>query len=358
MTTPRFWTDPLSGASYNFGQRLTSAQMNACLTGLRSVDYQTEFNQAVTWSKTTLSSSLVVGACYDYSKNRILFVRSNMAVASRTPDFATDAGAVGPVSGAPAGGWSANVMAGDRNGNAMIGATTTGSDTLKVAVYTGTSFVARSLNASGTEGVTALVYDSSNSVWIAGLDDGTIETSTDTGVTWTSRTNANSNPLRQLASNGAGTVIGISSASTNKAVRSTDSISWDEVTLPATAAWSTIAYSPGLGKWFLSEGGAGGSADNYAVSTNDGVTWSLGSYAHFDDGDPSPPDVMGCFGNIIAGIYDDDSIRISSDGENFNLATTVTATAVMCAAVTPEIGILAAHDNTDSYVAVTPVFRI
>ena len=63
MTSPRFGTDPLSGASYPFKGRLTSAQMNSLLGWLRGIDYAIEYNQAFSWPvATTMTAMTGVGA--------------------------------------------------------------------------------------------------------------------------------------------------------------------------------------------------------------------------------------------------------------------------------------------------------
>jgi hypothetical protein len=234
-----------------------------------------------------------------------------------TPDGAQDA--TRTVSGEPAGGWTttsgAGSIASDGAGTVVIGGTTVNASVEKVASSTdGGNFTVRSLATIGGAGVgvTALIWDSGNSVFVAGANGGstttTIETSPD-GVTWTNRTNANSNAIAKWAVDGSGTVVGISSASTNKAVRSTDLISWSEVTLPATATWTGITYSAGLGKWFATDG-------TNSAESSDGVTWSTISMLEWD-GTAAGVVLLGSTGNLVIGARTNGDIFVSEDGATF-----------------------------------------
>lgn len=336
MTSPRFWSDPLNGATYNFGQRLTSTQMNAYVSGLRNIDVALEWNQLSSWSQSTIDYSGtagIPGACVSYDGVHAQLCVLQDCVADATPyvrrqQIGNDSvSSSTQITGIPAGGWTTgyadsgikttnvirSAIFSNRSGETVCGARTELASGKKVAYSSnGVDFAAQTMNTTDSGvGVTALIYDYGNSVWIAGLSGGstgkTIETSTD-AVTWTVRTNANSNTIHRFAQDEQGTVVGISSASTNKAVRSTDSIAWTEVTLPASASWTGLTYSAGLGKWFAASTGG-----DYAESA-DGQTWSSKTADLFDTA--STPNKLGSTRNLVVAV-DRAGIWVSSNGTDF-----------------------------------------
>lgn len=135
----------------------------------------------------------------------------------------------------------------------------------------GATFTLRTLGASNTWTVRAITWTGLNFVaWTDDTSD-TPWTAPDPTSTWTNRTNANTNPVTFAASDGNGTVVALSSASTNKAIRSTNhGATWAEVTLPANSTWDSVAYYQGA--WFATDSSA-----NYATSSDGGATWSTGT---------------------------------------------------------------------------------
>lgn len=142
----------------------------------------------------------------------------------------------------------------------------------------GTTWNARNTNASGTESVNCAVWHSGASLFVVGLTSSTttnVETSPD-GVTWTQQTAPNALP-RGYAS-GAGSSAGAASSGTaivmltagssNQCIRSTDAVTWAAITLPATIAWSAVAYNARSRKWMVL------GVSGIATSTDDGLTWS------------------------------------------------------------------------------------
>lgn len=115
---------------------------------------------------------------------------------------------------------------------------------------------------SGTAGVNVL--HTFGDLIVAGLSDGDIETSPD-GITWTARTEPNSNARRSAASSDDIIVV-TANASTDKLISSPDGITWTERTLPAAGVWK-VAYGAEDGVFLAVESGT------IASSTN-GTTWS------------------------------------------------------------------------------------
>jgi hypothetical protein len=364
MTTPRFWTDPLSGASYSFGDKLPASSVNAILDGLRAIDYAIERNQCTSFRPATISSKNVAAVCIDERYDQILALESDVAVAAFTVFVHTPNGeqqADRDVTSLPTGGWNTQTGAITSNGagTILVGGETAQDHQEKVAVSTdGEDFVTQTMNTGGAGvGVTALAYDSGGGLFIAGLDGGTtsttIETSPD-GVTWTTRTTPNTNAIGAIATDGAGTVVAISSASTNQAIRSTDGgVSWSSVTLPATSAWTGITYSKGLGKWFVTDDGA-----NFAVSSI-GATWAVGAFNSPLRG-AYRPDRLACTGNIVMAQDSYGRIYLSDDGENYvNVVEPSVGLASFSALYASSAGVVGCISNSgDSYLQIGQIFHL
>ena len=359
MTIPRFWTDPKSGANYSFGDKLPSSDFNAFLAGWRNIDYAIERNQALTYpGLETISGTLFSACAIDDQFDQILLLSDVTASTSvfclkLTPSGQQDS--TRTVSGEPAGGWTttSGCITSDGAGTIVIGGTTVNASTKKVAVATdGGNFTTQDVNASGAGvGVTALAYEANGGLFIAGLNGGTtattIETSPD-GVTWTGRTNANTNAISRIATDGNGTVVAISSASTNQAVRSTDGgATWSAVTLPATAVWTGITYSPGLGKWFVTNGT--NSASSGTGSTWDSITMSAALV------------LLGSTGNLVIGQRSTGDLYVSEDGEEFaRVGTGVSIGAISANNLwVTSTGIVAlVNDGSDSEVQISSLYHV
>jgi len=127
----------------------------------------------------------------------------------------------------------------------LFGGDPGGASTSKIARSTtglnaGTFAAVTSIDATAAA-VNTLAYF--NSLYVAGLSDGGIETSAD-GATWADRTVPNSNARTGFAQSSA-RLLAFTSASTDKYIYSTNATSWTEGTLPAsstnwTGAWNEI----------------------------------------------------------------------------------------------------------------------
>jgi hypothetical protein len=329
MTTSRFWNDPLEGASYSFGERLTSTQQNSYVDGLRKLDQAIDALQAFNWVHTasgvgendgqvavwnSIAGNFITyyGATgnYEYTPNLD-------PIGSRTVD--TSSGA------AP----SARAIAVDPTGIVVVGGVpdSTGAPKFTRAAANGAYYTTVAATA-GTSQVMALAHNAYHSSFVAGLkystSPGVIQTSSD-GQTWTARTTPNTNAVSSIACDKLGVTVAVSSANTAKALRSSDLDTWTEVNLPATARWNAVAYVPGLGKWFVSSS----SSNQYAESTN-GTTWSsvaptyTGVMASNDLGHGGRFTSMAALNNhLIAGWRND--LYASTDGHLFRCIMTVAA---------------------------------
>lgn len=127
---------------------------------------------------------------------------------------------------------------------------------------------------SNTSGVNAIGYFASGGVFVAGFDNGAIETSSD-GVTWTSRGSSHGIAHNAFACNGTIAILisaGAGATSVNYAT-SYDGISWTNRTLPISAG-DTSNYS-GIA-WSLVEGcflviGRNGLV---ILKSTDGINWT------------------------------------------------------------------------------------
>ncbi len=119
--------------------------------------------------------------------------------------------------------------------------------------------------------VDALIWSSTASMFIAGLSDGTIETSTN-GTSWVSQTTPNSDARRPPADSGS-IILVPTSGSSDKYITSTNGTTWTERTLPA-ADVHRFVWLPSL-SLFISAG------DSNTYSSSDGIAWSsAGLTAH------------------------------------------------------------------------------
>ena len=351
MTSPRFFTDPLSGATYPFKGQLTSAQMNQILAGMRAIDYALEWNQATSWPLVDVTLAAGCSAiALDKKWHRLVALIS--AVGDTSPNTysitigGTSITSIGSPT-APAGGWTtAPGVVCSNDTVTIIGGTTVNASNQKVATMTsdGTDFDIQSMsNAEAGVGPTVMLWDPYNELFIAGLDGtgatGKIETSAD-GTSWSASTASTVATPIAGATDGNGTTVLILSGSGNVAMRSTNGTTWSNVTLPETREWSCITYSPGLGKWFAGDGWETGSETgmnlNYATSI-DGITWSTQAYT----GMTHSPKLLGCTGNIVFacnGYGNTEYILAAEDGYTFKIVAQAAASTQLSAMFSsPEI---------------------
>ena len=281
MTIPRFWTDPLSGADYSFGDKLPAADINELKNGLLAIDYAIENFQAKTYlyGSLQLSSALYSRVVVDEAYDRVLILTqltgSTSIVAYDLNINGEASGASRSVVGEPAGGWTTTAgncaMAQDGAGTVVIGATTVNASATKVAVSTGGgNFATYDTNAAGAgQGISEMIWDANYSRFYAGFNfTGTNIEYSDDGTSWTQASMASAVAISGLASNGSGTIVALLNTTTNQALRSTNGTSFSTVVMPSSAVWNSVTYSAGFGKWFATNS-AGGMA-----YSSDGSTWS------------------------------------------------------------------------------------
>lgn len=151
----------------------------------------------------------------------------------------------------------------------LIGGDPGGSSAQKIARSTtglAGSFAAVNSIDSGTAVVDCLTHF--NSLYIAGLSDGGIETSAD-GSTWADQTVPNSNARKEFATDGS-ILLCFSSATTDKYITSTDGAAWTERSLPASATGYRGCYCSQLEKFFAVQQ----QASPVLYESSDGISWS------------------------------------------------------------------------------------
>jgi hypothetical protein len=275
MTLPRFWTDILTGTNYTAGQRLKSTEQNQYLSALRRFDLAFErlSTSFATLRIVATGTSPASAALYD-SYYRLLYVFCK-DVATGLPDVfryvpgSDTAGEQIQVSAAVQ--HLPRCVASNGAGTIVTGGTPPSSSNAKYFYTTsggGTSAWTGAVSSqTSTAGALSMVWDPVGAVFVSGLSDGKIETSPN-GITWTNQTIPNSNARAAMATNGTGTIVAVTSASTDKCVYSTDAgVTWAEATMPATGARYGVCWAAGLGKFFAIRAG-------HIESSPDGIVWS------------------------------------------------------------------------------------
>lgn len=279
---PRMWTDPLAGSTYATRAQLPSAHMNDYLGSLRAHEICFERGMLYSWTGGGVAPDATVSnLSFNPGNGCFIAIKGDTTtpVAWYSVDLqvwtalTVDAqNGLSPV-------WEYSVA--NYGGYCVWCGAPGASSTKKYRAIVPGDFrlMAGTSTYNDTSGMNAICYDPQNSLWVAGGDSGHIETATNANVvsTWTRQTNAaNSNMIRAIASNqltgGNGRIIATAAIQTNKAITSTDAVTWSEVTLPASAFWSGICYSPILSKWFAA-GSVPGSGLVLASSSN-GTSWA------------------------------------------------------------------------------------
>lgn len=358
MSSPRFFTDPLSGATWPYKSRLTSAQMNQVIAGLRAMDYAVEWNQAYTWPHTTTESTMIGKAV---SFNRVTMetmllmdVSSAATVLVRKYTPSGTLRGIGTFS-APAGGWTTTTYGISVSSPTVtiVGGLTPSASAQKIATYSTATetFTLRSTNnASANVGPSCGVWDATNGMFIVGFNGASvsIETSTN-GQTWVSRTTPAVATPSAIATNGSGVTVALLSGSGSTAWRSTNGTSWSAVSMPASSTWSAITYSVGLGLWVASDGSA-----NLATST-DGATWSA---ATLGGANAEYPARLASTKNLVLSLAAN-SIAVSEDGSTFRRALYFSAgRTVESLWASNDIALATIDDGTNTTLYTSPLFRV
>lgn len=258
-------------AGWAFGEVLTSAQMNAVdANAAQAADGElwTDTLPARNWiHKEELANMTVIGA--GQTSSSITDTRW-MAFGTSDGYRLSEDGGLGWNSGTIAA-LAATPLCFLANGTTiLVGGDPGGSSAQKIArsttgMQTG-GFAAVNSVDSGTAAVVCLARF--NSLYIAGLSDGGIETSSD-GSTWADQTVPNANARREFATNGS-ILLCVSSASTDKYITSTNGTAWTERELPASVTGSRVVYCSGLSKFFV----IGGNSTPNLFASTDGITWA------------------------------------------------------------------------------------
>lgn len=186
----------------------------------------------------------------------------------------------------------------------LIGGDPGGASAQKIARSTtgiAGSYAAVNSADTGTPSVECLTFF--NSLYIAGLSNGAIETSPD-GSTWTNRSVPNANARKEFATNGS-ILVCVHSASSDKYITSTDGTTWTERSFPVSATGWRIVYNTGLSKFFAVQQ----QATPTLYSSSDGISWNtVGNDASF-----SSSCILRSFGRVLVGLSGT-VITVSTDG--------------------------------------------
>lgn len=307
MVASGTWTDPKSGASYAFGDRLPSADFNSWIGGIRTIDSNVVIGALSTFPHRLLP---VAGkhrdAALDAFTGSLILVGDDTAgnaTANTSPDMhAVLSGIVTSAAGFTFGTVDAN-----SSGTIVGGLSGTGTSTGRVrrSIDAGTTWAVENLPTAAS-GVTSILW--TGSVFVAAYDPGAttnrIATST-TGVTWTDRTNPLSNnawiPTAQggATTDGSGNVVLIpGDVGASSFTHSSDGgITWSSATTTA-ATWLGGAYSPGFGWIAYSRDGA------TIMTSSTGSSWVSAT------GKTLPPGFsagwsVAAVGNVLAMLYND-----------------------------------------------------
>jgi hypothetical protein len=178
-----------------------------------------------------------------------------------------------------------------------------------------------------TAAANCLAYWPELGLWIVGLSNGNVETSTTAAdLSWTNRTVPNANARAQIALSPTRAVI-TAAASTNKAISSTDGVNWTEVTLPSSTSWLSVAYNA-VRQRFIAIAAAA------IAQSSDGVTWSTSGVALPTSASPETIVAMGrlwaMHGNTGDGTHH--GVWVSSDnGATWQLVRNATQASVVMA---------------------------
>lgn len=137
-----------------------------------------------------------------------------------------------------------------------------------------TSWTARTLPSSMNANALAYGNPGSNPIFVclSATAAGTVGAYSTDGISWTASTlpSPGAGVSWSNVAYGNGVFIAVANtAVTTVAARSTDGITWSSITMPSSAIWNDVVYAEGT--WVAVGTGV------VAYSTNDGVTWQLGS---------------------------------------------------------------------------------
>jgi hypothetical protein len=298
--SPRFFTDPLGGSLFSFGQKWTSTAANAYLVGLRAHDLAIERAIAENWPETfTEVVPEETAVCWSEAAGLWIIGRqdastpANPHVVRGTRINALYNATTQP----PAGTGGVTVKGLSAYGQYVSMCGTPGAANNQKYRWSdnyGDTWVIAGSSYSDANSVDVVEWFASAGLFVSGGALGRIETSP-TGATWTPRTPANTNAISSMASSGS-VIVGVSSASTNKCVVSANGIDWVERTLPYTIPWFGVTHLASQGYW-LAVGYD--SPTLYLAKSADAVTWTGVSHAGFFPSVQNPKKLVST-GNIAA----------------------------------------------------------
>jgi hypothetical protein len=162
------------------------------------------------------------------------------------------------------------------NGSLYVAVGGDGSNSICLTSPTGTTWTERT-SQFGSTAINAVVYDSTNSLWIIAGDSGKISTSPN-GITWTARTaNFSTNSIRDLATN-AGTTVAVGdgggTTDTGGITYSTNGTTWTRKSQTPTVgtSYNSVVYNGT--NWVV---GASNSTNNHLYASDPSSTWTAGT---------------------------------------------------------------------------------
>lgn len=167
---------------------------------------------------------------------------------------------------APTNWTAANSAAHDGNGLMLAGGTANDANKIRRSVDAGTTWTAQALNTAASAAVKALAWAPSCNLFVAGLDNGVVETSPD-GITWTVRTTPDAYARDGVAVSPERIVMIQSSGPQNHVITSEDGITWTQRTLASTGQ-GFITYNEQRGLFMTSSAGK-------IQTSPDGINWTV-----------------------------------------------------------------------------------
>jgi hypothetical protein len=167
---------------------------------------------------------------------------------------------------------ASNILKVAYNGSLFVAG---GSSGVLLTSTNGTTWTSRT-SGFGSNGVFAIIYNTSAALWIIGGDNGSLATSPD-GVTWTLRTsNMSTNQINDFADSGS-TIVGVGrgggSTNTGGIIYSTNGTTWTRKSQTPTigTSYNSVVYNGT--NWVV---GANNSTNNYLYASDPSSTWTAG----------------------------------------------------------------------------------
>lgn len=261
MSIHRNFLDEQFGDSELFGpgQRLPSAVINSLLTFSRQVESAAYESIVGSWSKV---ATAVAAAPPIMAYDDALGMWIAASGSGFTPTMSTSIGGIEWTSRTiTSSNFSPSCAVSNDAGTFVVGGSVSSASTSKLVSSTdGSTWTFRSTSTSDTKGVTALAWDSVNSLFVAAISAGGLETSPN-GVTWTARavpvalaaerfTSAAHNGLSPNSLQPSlGSLTVVSGFNSSNYMSSPDSVTWTARSFPASDTYSVV-YVAGLGLWF------------------------------------------------------------------------------------------------------------